>query len=152
MHIPSFNKYSNSSRSSAHFSSRDQLSSICEDVVALIESADYATALRFLDDALALNLMDYHAWTLRGVVLVYLGRYEAAITSCDRALTYQPNHTEAWKFRGLALHGLNRYREAHESYDRALGIIHRSPIQNCCTWLRNKLGKSDSYDYQALML
>ncbi|MEO1522594.1 MAG: tetratricopeptide repeat protein, partial [Cyanobacteria bacterium J06633_2] len=107
---------------------------------------------RFLNDALALTPMDYHAWTLRGVVLVYLGRYEEAIASCERATVYQPNHSEAWKFRGLALHALNRYREAHECYDRALGIVRSSPLQHLCRWLRNKLGTSERYDYQALML
>jgi tetratricopeptide (TPR) repeat protein len=126
--------------------------SVYEDVATLIEAADYNVALRFLDDALAINPMDYHSWTLRGVVLVYLGQYEEAIASCDRALIYQPNHPEAWKFRGLALHGLNRYREAHESYDRALGIVHHSLLQRAFHWVRNKLGTTDSYDYQALML
>ncbi|MEB3212473.1 MAG: tetratricopeptide repeat protein [Leptolyngbyaceae bacterium] len=152
MPYSSFDKFDDSSYDAAQVLNGNPHSSVYEDVAVLIESADYKTALRFLDDALAFTPMDYHAWTLRGVALVFLGKYEEAIASCDRAIGYQPNHSEAWKFRGLALHALNRYREAHESYERALGIEPQSPMQRAFNWLRSKLGTPDSYDYQTLML
>lgn len=130
----------------------DSPGSYAQRVEALIESAQYAKALQVLDVAIALNSADYQAWILRGVVLVYLERYCEAIDCFDRALVYQPDHSEAWKFRGIALHGLNRYREAYESYERALGIVRSSWIESLRQWVRQKLGKHDSVDYQALML
>lgn len=151
MNVPNFKKFGSFQQASRFFDDSSS-SSTYEDGVALVESANYSAALRFLDDVIAFNPMDYQAWTLRGVALVYLERYEDAIASCDRALVYQPNHSKAWKFRGLALHGLNRYREASASYERALGIVRHSPMQTMCEWLRHKLGRADNTDYQALML
>lgn len=88
---------------------------------ALANLGNYAEALVYFNQSVAMQPNYDAAWVFRGVVLIHLGQYQEALLSCDRAIEICPTNAEAWTFRGVALHRLDRYAEAYASYDRAVG-------------------------------
>lgn len=77
---------------------------------------NYATAVRYYDNAIALNSRYAPAFAGKAVALNNLGRFDESITVADTALAIKTDPV-ALNARADALFALNRYAEAVEAYD-----------------------------------
>lgn len=86
---------------------------------ALANLGHYAEALRYFEEALALESDNVDALLYAAVCLIHGQRLQEALEKCDRILAQCPDHAQAWMFRGVALQRLGQYRQAYAAYDHA---------------------------------
>lgn len=87
---------------------------------ALANVGRYAEALRYFEEALALESGNIDALLYAAVCLIHGQRPQEALEKCDRILAQAPDHPQAWMFRGVALQRLGQYRHAYAAYDKAM--------------------------------
>ena len=89
-----------------------------------------ADALQLAEAALAQFGEGGFAHTLRGAVLVDLGRYREALAALERALEHDPDLALAWHELGLAAHRLGDGNRALLALDRAFALEpHTAPLK-----------------------
>jgi tetratricopeptide (TPR) repeat protein len=86
------------------------------------QRGDKETAVRLIDEALAINPRSAPAFSNRGNILKDLRRFADALASYDSALALQPDFADAFNNRGNALRALGRFDDALASYDRAIEL------------------------------
>lgn len=82
-------------------------------------SGDVQKALKSIDQSIAMSGTVPKSHTLRGRILLELGRLEESIQSFDRALELDPKHAESHYFKGVVLERFSRAEEALASYKAA---------------------------------
>ena len=82
-----------------------------------LNAGNYAEALTYYDNALALDKNYAAALAGKAVALNGLERYTEAIMSADQALALKPSEQNALNARAYALFRLGRYAEAVTAYD-----------------------------------
>jgi tetratricopeptide (TPR) repeat protein len=97
-----------------------QLSGLCA-----LQAGDNATALQFLDGALALRQDVASVFNHRGVVLRRLGEGERALADFSRVAALDPRAANAFYNRANTLRDLGRLGEALGDYRRAAGLAPR---------------------------
>jgi tetratricopeptide (TPR) repeat protein len=123
-----------STDASARFKEAGELYS---DSVDLANEGKYEEALKFADDALALNVSQLVPLiqSNRAGILVMLGRDREAITAADVALSSKENLTTVFSIayfnKGNALKNLGRIDEAKSAYTKAHELDNSlvSPLQ-----------------------
>jgi tetratricopeptide (TPR) repeat protein len=88
--------------------------------VVCFQQGRYEEALKWIDDALAINTSASEALNISGLALQALERHEEALMRFAAALAAEPTYIEAWNNHGVALQHLGRHEEALVSYDKAL--------------------------------
>jgi MSHA biogenesis protein MshN len=84
------------------------------------EQRDYRSALEVMDKAGAAGeSADF--LTLRGAVLLRLGRHADAVGAYQKAVQSGPQPGETWTGLGISLEAVGRTAEAAQAYQRALG-------------------------------
>lgn len=105
---------------------KDEAYRLFEEGSEYLGRAMYQQALDACDKAfLAIdpnNLLAAGVWTLRGLVLVDLGRHQEAVESFNNAIAIYPNDEVAWSSKATALLLLGRYQESVESSEKALRL------------------------------
>lgn len=86
------------------------------------QSGDFAKAVQWLDQVLALTKGDFEMYVQRGFALQQLHRLQEALESYELALNVQPRHAETHNNRGVVLHALQRWEDALLAYDWALEL------------------------------
>jgi tetratricopeptide (TPR) repeat protein len=88
-------------------------------------SGDIPQALRYIDDALAIDPDFAAVWHEKGNCLDELGRCEEAVSNYDKALQLDPHNAETWFNKGMVLKRMGREHEAstcmNHGIDLALG-------------------------------
>lgn len=84
------------------------------------ESGDFPQALQGVDRALALNPQVAKSHSLKGRILVEMGRTQAAMESLARAIALDPGFAEAYFSRGLIYERIARFDDALAEYEKAL--------------------------------
>jgi predicted O-linked N-acetylglucosamine transferase (SPINDLY family) len=79
-------------------------------------------ALRWIDEALAVEAGAADAYVIRGVAHHSRGRFADALADYDRALELRPAFAGALANRAAALKDLERFEEALRAYDEALTL------------------------------
>ena len=77
-----------------------------------LQSKEWVKALRFFDEAIAINPHFADVHSNRSAVLHEVGRFEESLASADRAIAIDPRHVGAYCNRGVALRSLKRMDEA----------------------------------------
>lgn len=85
-------------------------------------SGNYAEALRYYDQGLALDTNITDLWLWRAQALGLLGRDKEALASFDKALALEPGDADIWCERAISLFSLGRNQEALASVDQALAL------------------------------
>lgn len=80
----------------------------------------HVEALQWCSKAIDVDPDDYEAWSLRGRVLVTLGRAQEGIEAHEQATTINPNSAEAWHAMGVGMNALGRNAEALECYEQSI--------------------------------
>lgn len=83
---------------------------------------DYATALKVLDDAVALAPRAEEAWNERAMVHFQMGQDAKALADLSRVLAIDPKHYEAMAGLGRVLEQLGHKGRALSAYEKALKI------------------------------
>jgi tetratricopeptide (TPR) repeat protein len=89
---------------------------------ALFYLGNYTEAIKYFDQALAIQPNDANALGGKGKSLEHLGNYTEAIKYFDQALAIQPNDVFALSGKGYTLGNLGNYTEAIKYFDQALAI------------------------------
>ena len=90
--------------------------------VIAAQTKNFAQALEFFDQAIAVNAGHAFAFNNRGNVLRELKRPEAAVACYDTAIALKTDYAEAYNSRGNALMDLAKPQDALESYDKAIAV------------------------------
>ncbi len=85
------------------------------------DQGNYAEAIQYLDQVLAIDPNNIGALNSKGLVLNTEGNYAEAIQYLDQVLAIDPNHVYALTNKAWALNGLGNYAQAIEYSDKALG-------------------------------
>jgi tetratricopeptide (TPR) repeat protein len=85
----------------------------------LIKLDQYDTAIRTVEQGLAIYPQDPMLWNDKGYALFNLGRYQDAVTAYDSAISYDPNYTSALINKGQALYLQGKYQDSADAYTRA---------------------------------
>jgi hypothetical protein len=81
---------------------------------------DYATALGFLDKAVAADPRNATALLWRGIAWINLGFFERALADLDRAIAIEPVYLNAIRHKALALLLAGKEEQAFALYDSGL--------------------------------
>jgi len=79
----------------------------------------FAAAIPYYDQALAIDPDFPEAWMAKGVALHNLGSYAEAVSCLDRALAIDPGNPAAWSLKGIILDSWGRPDEAAAFYRKA---------------------------------
>ncbi|MFA5295700.1 MAG: tetratricopeptide repeat protein [Methanoregulaceae archaeon] len=79
----------------------------------------FAAAIPYYDQALAIDPDFPEAWMAKGVALHNLGSYAEAVSCLDRALAIDPGNPAAWSLKGIILDSWGRPDEAAACYRKA---------------------------------
>lgn len=80
---------------------------------------DQAGALKLIEDAMALNELDFISFYTAGYMLSVSGRKEEALEKYKKAVELNPDYVNAYYGWGLVLSNLGRHDEAIEKHKRA---------------------------------
>jgi hypothetical protein len=69
--------------------------------ISLLNSGNYAEALKEFDSALNANPNSVAAWNYKGFSLFKLGRYNESIQASDKAVALDQNYTAAWTQKAI---------------------------------------------------
>lgn len=83
------------------------------------EQDDQAAAVKFVEEALALNKFDFYSFFLAGYLFASAGQYEDAIEKFKMATELNPSFTFAYFQWGLSLFDLEKGHEAVEKFKKA---------------------------------
>jgi tetratricopeptide (TPR) repeat protein len=81
---------------------------------------DYATALGYLDKAIAADPRNATALLWRGIAWTNLGFFDRALADLDRAIAIEPNYLNAIRHKALALLLAGKEEQAFALYDSGL--------------------------------
>jgi len=84
------------------------------------EAGDFEQALAGVDRSLALNPQVAKSHSLKGRILVEMGRTQAAMESLAVAVTLDPTYAPAYFYRGLIYERIARFDDALSEYRKAL--------------------------------
>jgi len=79
----------------------------------------YEAALRYYEQALDIDPLNFDALIAKGDALLLLDRYQEAYYCALEAQEIDQTSWETWVLKGDALYGLGRYEEALQAYDQA---------------------------------
>ncbi len=96
-------------------------------------------ALTTVGNKLAMDPMDWEAWSAKADLLCAAGMYETAIRCCDKALTFNPEDSFAWITKGNALSKLGEQDGADLCYKRAREL---EPL--ICVYMQARIAKQTS--------
>ncbi len=82
-----------------------------------LTTGDYASALTYFDNAIALQSNYAAALSAKSVTLNFLQRYADAVSTADQAIALRPSDQNALNARAYGLFNLGRYAEAVTAYD-----------------------------------
>ncbi|MCI0394986.1 MAG: tetratricopeptide repeat protein [Chloroflexi bacterium] len=88
--------------------------------VSLIVLGYFAEAVRYHDQALALDPQSWEAWNDKGICLMKLGQLTESLACLERAIEIDPSNVAAWCNKGILFEQLGRPDQALASYDEAL--------------------------------
>ncbi|MBD2257129.1 tetratricopeptide repeat protein [Pseudanabaena sp. FACHB-2040] len=106
---------------------------------ALADLGHYGEALRYFEEALAIDSTHAEGLLYTAVCLIHLQQPQAALKRCDRILAQYPDYSRAWMFRGVALQRLGRYPEAYAAFDRATADSTSTASRSVSRKIREKL-------------
>jgi Tfp pilus assembly protein PilF len=89
---------------------------------ALLKLKQFAEALPYYDQALALKPDYAEACSNRGIALQRLARYQDALAGFQQAIALKPDYANAYNNCGLALKDLKRYPEEPACYEKAIAL------------------------------
>jgi len=92
--------------------------------IASFITSEYEEALRFLDQAIALNPNDSFAYAYKGTVLVTVRQDKAAWKALEQSLRLNPENVLALAEKSSLALGLDRYEEALACANKALAKGH----------------------------
>lgn len=88
----------------------------------------FAAAIPFYDQALAIDPNFTEAWMAKGIALHNLGSFAEAVDCIDRALAIDPGNPAAWSLKGSFLDSWGRSDEAAGFRARATELDPKYPI------------------------
>lgn len=88
----------------------------------LFKSGDYSGAIKFLTEAVKLNLNYANAYYNRGLAYTALKQYEQAIQDYDKAIRLNPDLNEVYSNRGNAYQHLQQYERAIQDYTKCIEL------------------------------
>lgn len=83
---------------------------------------DYATAIGFYNQSLALDPTNARTWVDQGNAFMALNQTSAAVSSFNSALAIESDLADVWNSRGVALMDMGNYTGARDSFEKALQI------------------------------
>jgi len=110
------------SRNLSSNSNIDQSTKFVDVAKVLYDSHNYSQAIQYLDKALAIDPDLPYALSLKGAMLVEMGRYHEGILWAEKALALDPNYFNALLTKGVALTSLRNYSSAITYLDKALAF------------------------------
>jgi len=81
-----------------------------------------AQALECFDKVIALDPLNFHAWSNKGVILKRLNRSKEAIMCYNQAIEIRPDQPTPWYNKGLLLAFLEKYTESITCLEKVLEI------------------------------
>lgn len=113
-------------------------------LLSMWELGNYEEAIRYAEQALAIDPEDCIAWSFKGASLARLGRAQEGLACVDHALALDAHFHPAWNSKGVLLHELRRYEEAIQCCDEAIRLksAYREPWNNKGNALK-ELGRYD---------
>ena len=85
-------------------------------------AGDYAKAISFFNNCLALDYMDVMAYREKAICLYHMANYNDAIKSLEKAVALQSTYDEGYYWLGRCYEKLNKPKEAVMNYQTALQI------------------------------
>ena len=101
----------------------DDVASLSNRGLVLLELGETTKALRDLHQAIQISPEDWGARHNRGVIFSRLGEHEKSINDFDESLRVKSDYAQAWHDRGIAYEALGRYDDALENFNHAINLM-----------------------------
>ena len=106
----------------------DSVNKFITEATALAKQGNFQQALNDMNQAIALDPSNAHAYNLRGNLYFAMENYTAALADLDRVVQLMPNVSGAYSDRAIVYYAMKNYQPALSDSDTALKLDPTNPV------------------------
>lgn len=84
-------------------------------------------ALKYIEKAISINPLNFHAWADKGFLLKQLGEMDSALMCLNRSIALKNDYFTPWYNKGVILGLLGKFNEAVDCYNEVLKLVPDHP-------------------------